>query len=66
MALLIGSIELITVLSDKLSLTGGVWDFIAGIDLNYVGYAIVGLFVVTWAVAFAVWRFARIEQRWAP
>ena len=63
-ALLIGSIELIAVFSDKLSLSGGVWDFIAGIDLNYVGYAIVGLFVLTWAIAVAVWRLARIEQRW--
>jgi high-affinity nickel-transport protein len=25
----------------------------------------VGLFVVTWAVALAIWRFARIEERWA-
>jgi high-affinity nickel-transport protein len=63
-ALLIGSIELIAVFSDTLSLSGGIWDFVAGIDLNYVGYAIVGLFVLTWAIAVAVWRFARIEQRW--
>ena len=27
---------------------------------------IVGLFVLTWAVAVAVWRFGRIEERWAP
>ncbi len=27
------------------------------LDLNYVGYAIVGLFVLTWVVALAVWRF---------
>jgi high-affinity nickel-transport protein len=26
----------------------------------------VGLFVVTWLVALAVWRFGRIEQRWTP
>ena len=64
-ALLIGSIELIAVFSDRLRLRGGVWDFVAGIDLNYVGYAIVVLFVGTWAIAFAVWRFARIEQRWS-
>ena len=25
---------------------------------------IVGLFVVTWVVAFAVWRLGRIEERW--
>jgi hypothetical protein len=23
------------------------------------------MFVVTWAIALAVWRFARIEEKWA-
>ena len=27
---------------------------------------VVGLFVVTWLVALSIWRFGRIEQRWAP
>jgi high-affinity nickel-transport protein len=63
-ALVIGTIELIAVFSDKLSLTGGPWDFVSGIDLNYVGYAIVGAFVLTWVIALVVWRFGRIEQRW--
>ena len=44
-ALLIGTIELLSVLADKLSLTGGVWGFVSNIDLNLVGYVIVGLFV---------------------
>jgi high-affinity nickel-transport protein len=64
-ALIVGTIELVAVFSDKLSLSGGVWDFVAGIDLNYVGYAIAGVFVATWAIALAVWRFGRIEQRWS-
>ncbi len=64
-ALIIGTIELIAVFSDKLSLTGGVWDFVAGIDLNYVGYAIAGVFVATWVISIAIWRFGRIEQRWS-
>ena len=63
-ALIIGTIELIVVFSDKLSLTGGVWDLVSGLDLNYVGYGIVGLFVLTWAVALAVWRYGRIEEKW--
>ncbi len=64
-ALLIGSIELLSVVADQLGLTGGIWGFVAGLDLNVVGYAIVGLFVLTWAVALAVWRFGRIEERWS-
>src|SRR5215208_2303344 len=63
-ALVIGVVELLAVLAERLSLSGGVWDVVAAVDLNYVGYAIAALFVVTWAVAVAVWRFGRIEERW--
>ncbi len=64
-ALLIGSIELLSVLADKLSLTGGLWDFVAGLDLNIVGYLVVGVFVLTWGLALAVWHFGHIEERWS-
>ncbi len=64
-ALVIGAIELLSVLADKLNLTGEPWDTLSSLDLNYVGYAIVGLFVLTWAVALAVWRLGRIEEKWS-
>jgi high-affinity nickel-transport protein len=64
-ALIVGTAELLSVLADRLSLTGGVWDVVANLDLNLLGYLIVGLFVVTWALALAVWHFGHIEERWA-
>jgi high-affinity nickel-transport protein len=64
-ALIIGPISLIGVLSEKLTITDGVIGFVAGLDLEYVGYVIVGLFVVTWTIALAVWRFGRIEEKWS-
>ena len=64
-ALLIGTVELLSIAAERLSLTGGFWDWVAALDLNAVGYVVVGLFVVTWAGAIAVWRLARIEERWA-
>ena len=63
-ALIIGSIELLAVFADKFSLSGGIWDFVSTLDLNIVGYFIVALFVLTWAIAVAVWHFGRIEDRW--
>jgi high-affinity nickel-transport protein len=63
-ALLIGGIELISILTDRLDITTGMLATIGSVDLNTVGYWIVALFVATWAVAVAVWRFGRIEQRW--
>ena len=63
-ALIIGPISLIGVLSEKFTITDGPVGFIASLDLEYVGYVIVGLFVVTWTIALVVWRFGRIEEKW--
>jgi high-affinity nickel-transport protein len=63
-ALVIGTIELMSVLADKLTLRGQPWAFVSGLDFNSVGYAIAGLFVLTWAGALAIWRLGRIEEKW--
>jgi high-affinity nickel-transport protein len=62
-ALLIGTIELVGVVHDQLNLDDGVTNWIAGLDLNNVGFLIVGLFVLVWAAAIAYWRFGAVEQR---
>ena len=64
-ALIIGTIELIGVLADRLKIDSGPLATVASINLDYVGYIIVGLFVVSWLIALSVWRFGRIEQRWS-
>ena len=64
-ALIIGTIELLGVLADEAHITGGPVAAVASIPLDYAGYGIVGLFVLAWVVALAVWRFARIEERWS-
>jgi high-affinity nickel-transport protein len=64
-ALGVGSIELLSVIAERFHLTWGPWGAAARIDLNDVGYAVVGLFALTWVVAIAAWRLGRIEQRWA-
>jgi high-affinity nickel-transport protein len=64
-ALLIGTVELIQVLSEKLSLTGPFFDRVNNLDFNLIGYLIVAMFVLTWAAAFAVWRLGHIEERWS-
>ena len=63
-ALLIGSVELLGLFADEFGWSGAFWNWIGGIDLNAIGFVIVGLFMLTWAVALAVWRYARIEEKW--
>ncbi|UGT72083.1 HoxN/HupN/NixA family nickel/cobalt transporter [Nocardia gipuzkoensis] len=63
-ALLIGGQEIVSILAEKLEVESGIVAWIGNLDLGDLGYIIVGLFVLTWAVAIAVWRFAGVERRW--
>jgi high-affinity nickel-transport protein len=63
-ALAIGTIELLQVMSTNLGLTGRGWDFLNGLDFGTLGYAMVLLFIIVWAVSVSVWKFRRIEDRW--
>lgn len=62
-ALVIGTIELVSVLTEQAGIDSGPLAAIASVPLDDAGYGIVALFTVAWLVALAVWRFGRIEQR---
>ncbi len=64
-ALIIGTIEMASILVDKLGIDSGPLASLSNLDLNYVGYAIVALFVLTWVVALVVWKVGRIEEKWS-
>ncbi len=61
---LIGTIEVLGLLPTELHLHGRFWDDIARFNLNTAGFVIVGMFILTWAVALAVWRFGHVEEKW--
>ncbi|GAB3770495.1 HoxN/HupN/NixA family nickel/cobalt transporter [Nocardioides ginsengisegetis] len=64
-ALIIGGIEIVGLLADKAGVTHGPLAAVAHVDLEYVGYGIVLLFVVTWAASVAIWKLGRIDERWS-
>jgi nickel/cobalt transporter (NiCoT) family protein len=64
-ALVIGGIELLSLLSSKLMLTGQPWSTIDRVgNFEYTGYLVVAAFVLTWGIALAIWKLGRIEDRW--
>lgn len=63
-AVLIGSIELVSILHDDLKWNDPVTAWISGINLNNAGLAIVGLFAATWLAAIAYWKLGGVESRW--
>jgi high-affinity nickel-transport protein len=64
-AVVIGTIELGGLGASELNLSGTFWNWFENIDVNVLGFVIVGLFVATWAIALSVWRYGRIEERWS-
>ena len=63
-ALLIGSIESLGLLGEKLGLAGGFWDLIAALNDHFgtLGYLIVGIFTVSWLISVAVYRLSGYDQ----
>jgi len=63
-AFFIGTVELLGLLGQEAHLRGSAWSWLANFDINKAGFYIVGLFVVVWVAALALWRWGRIESRW--
>jgi high-affinity nickel-transport protein len=63
-ALFVGGIEVLQILSGQFNWAGGVWNVVNNLDFNKMGFIIVVAFVVTWVAAFTIWKTRRIEERW--
>jgi high-affinity nickel-transport protein len=64
-ALVIGTLELGGIVAARLGAQGSFWTWLEHININTLGFIIVGMFVGTWLIALAVWRLGRIEERWS-
>ena len=63
-ALIIGTVEVLGLIAQEFGLGGPFWTWVSGLNINTLGFVIVGLFIGTWVIALLVWRLARVEQRW--
>ncbi len=63
-ALVIGTIELGGIIATQLRAQGPFWSDLERININTIGLIIIALFAATWLAALAIWRLARIEERW--
>ena len=63
-AFFVGTVEILGLIEQQYRLGGGFWMFMGSFDINKAGFVIVGVFVLTWAVALAIWHFGKIEQKW--
>jgi high-affinity nickel-transport protein len=63
-ALAIGTIEYIQVISSKLHIDNAFFNWLNGLDFETLGYAIVGIFIFAWLASVALFKYRRIEERW--
>jgi nickel/cobalt transporter (NiCoT) family protein len=64
----IGGIEVLSLIPYEvkgISRSHGFWGFMYNFNINAAGFAIVGLFILTWAGAMLIWRYGRIEEKWS-
>jgi nickel/cobalt transporter (NiCoT) family protein len=64
----IGGIEVLSLIPYEvrgISRSHGFWGFMYNFNINAAGFAIVGLFILTWAAAMLIWRYGRIEEKWS-
>ncbi|MEU1369216.1 HoxN/HupN/NixA family nickel/cobalt transporter [Streptomyces sp. NPDC005803] len=55
-ALVVGAVNLVTLLSDRMPAVDRALPWLAGIDLNAAGYLIGGLFLTAWILSFLYWK----------
>jgi high-affinity nickel-transport protein len=61
-AFVIGGIELVQVLSMELHLNRGFWGWLNNLDFETMGFVIIGVFILTWAAAYCIWKFRKYDQ----
>jgi high-affinity nickel-transport protein len=63
-AFLVGGIEVLGLIGDQFKRHGAIWDIIGSLNDNFgvIGFVIIGIFVVSWAVSIIIYRLNRYDD----
>ena len=63
-ALMVGGIEGLGLIGDKLRLGGGFWEAIGSLNNHFgmIGYAIIAIFMLSWLVSISIYKWKRFEE----
>jgi high-affinity nickel-transport protein len=63
-ALLVGSVEALGLLADRLALRGAFWEAVAALNTQFgmLGYLIVGVFLLAWGISALVYRLKGYDR----
>lgn len=68
-AVLVGSLEVLSIIQGQFNLSGGVWDAVNylsngndGSNFGYIGASIIGIFILSWVISTIIYRANRYDQ----
>ncbi len=63
-AVLIGGIEALGLIADRMNLEGPFWSFIGALNDHFgsLGYLIIAIFVGSWLISIAIYRLGRFDR----
>lgn len=61
-AIVIGTIEVLSIISDQLGLHGWFWDTVGNLDFGTIGFIIIGLFIMSWIISTAIYKLKRYDK----
>ena len=61
-AFVIGGIEVLSIVAEKFGLTGGIWDFVTGVDFGLIGVAIIAVFLASWGISTLIYRWKGYDK----
>ena len=61
-AFVVGTIEVISIVSSLLNLSGGAWDYVNHLDFGVLGGMIIGIFLVSWVGSTLFYRIKKFDH----
>jgi high-affinity nickel-transport protein len=65
-ALIIGTLETLSIIAGQLNLSGPFWDFIGGVtggsNFGWIGAGIIAIFILSWIISTVIYRVNRYDD----
>lgn len=60
-AVVVGTVEFMSILANRLNLTGWLWDWVAELNFENIGYLIVGIFLASWIGSTLIYKVKKYD-----
>ena len=61
-ALVVGTIEVFSIIAMEFNLSGGLWDHLSNLDFGVLGTIIIGIFIVSWLASTIIYKVKKYDD----